>query len=210
MRLEHCIRRWLGLRGHFVRAVEEVDGALVAHVEPISGRLPRCGCCGRTVRRTKGRTRLRRWRDLMIRHLPLVIAYTPRRVDCPDCGVRVERVPWANRWSRVTKSLSRAVAVLARKADLSTVAGHYALNWKTVANILGRAVQWGLGRHEQQGEAGESSQLRLSERRPLHQSDLPQLRWPAPAARIMSQRLVRFWEKSLFFVSTEITGWRRR
>lgn len=146
MRLEHCIRRWLGLRRHFVRAVEEADGELVAHVEPIAGRLPRCGCCGRAVRRTKGRTRLRRWRDLMIRHLPLVIAYTPRRVNCANCGVRVERVPWADRWSRVTASLGRAVAVLARKADLSTVAGHYALNWKTVASILGRAVQWGLAR----------------------------------------------------------------
>jgi transposase len=146
MRLEHCIRRWLGLVAHRVRKVEETDGRLIADVEEMKGRLPRCGCCGRQVKRTKGRTRRREWRDLRIRHLPLVVVYTPRRVVCPDCGVRIERVPWADRWSRVTKSLSRAVAKLARRTDLSTVADQYGINWKTVAGIIRRAVAWGLAR----------------------------------------------------------------
>jgi transposase len=83
---------------------------------------------------------------LKIRHLLLVIAYTPRRVVCPACGVRVEQVPWADRWSRVTKSLARAVAELARRTDLSTVANQYALPWKTVASIIRRVVAWGLSR----------------------------------------------------------------
>ena len=144
MRLEHCIRRWLGLKAHRVVRVEETGGRLVAEIEAISGRLPRCGSCGRQVRRTKGHLRRREWRDLKVRHLPLVLACTPRRVVCPDCGVRVEQVPWAERWSRVTKTLTRAVAELARKTDLSTVAQHFAINWKTVSSIIRRAVQWGL------------------------------------------------------------------
>ena len=86
MRLEHRIRRWLGLVAHRVRKVEEDGGRLVAEVEVVEGRLPRCGGCGRQVRRTKGRTRRRLWRDLKIRRLPLVIAYAPRRVVCPGCG----------------------------------------------------------------------------------------------------------------------------
>ena len=146
MRLEHCIRRWLGLSAHRVGRVEEADGALIAEVEAMEGRLLRCGCCGRQVRRTKGRTRRRQWRDLKIRHLVLVIAYTPRRVVCPECGVRVEQVPWATRWSRVTKSLARVVAELARRTDLSTVASQYALHWKTVAGIIRHVVAWGLSR----------------------------------------------------------------
>jgi transposase len=146
MRLEHCIRRWLDLRGHYVTRMRESEGRLIAEIEPVAGRLPRCGCCGRPVRRTKGRLRRREWRDLMIHRLPLVIAYTPRRVACPDCGVRVEQVPWAQRWSRVTKGLARAVAELTRKTDLSTVAEQYELNWKTVASIIRRVVIWGLVR----------------------------------------------------------------
>jgi transposase len=146
MRLEHCIRRWLGLRQHFVRRIGETEAGVVVEVEAVRGRLPRCGCCGRAVRRTKGRLRPREWRDLMIRHRPLVIVYAPRRVVCPACGVRVEQVPWAERWSRITRSLSRAVATLARKTDLSTVAEHFVVNWKTVASVIRRAVAWGLKR----------------------------------------------------------------
>jgi len=144
MRLEHCIRRWLGLSWHYVRKAEEVDGRLVVRIEPVEGRLPRCGHCGKPVHRTKGHTRPREWRDLKMRHLPLVIAYTPRRVVCPTCGVRVAKVPWAERWSRVTRSLARAVAELTRRTDLSTVAQQYGINWKTVAGILRRVVEWGL------------------------------------------------------------------
>ena len=144
MRLEHCIRRWLGLKEHKVRSVREEGGRLIAEIEAVGKRLPRCGCCGGKVRRTKGKMRRRFWRDLMMRHLPLVLAYTCRRVVCPRCGVRVEKVPWADRWSRVTKSLARAVAELARRTDLSTVAHHYRINWKTVAHIIHRVVAWGL------------------------------------------------------------------
>ena len=144
MRLEHCIRRWLGLSAHRVRSLEEKDDCLIAQIEAIEGRRPRCGHCGQKVRRTKGRAKPRRWRDLKIRKLLLVLAYTPRRVVCPDCGVRIEQVPWAQRWSRVTKSLGRAVAQLARRTDLSTVADQFSINWKTVAGIIHRVVQWGL------------------------------------------------------------------
>jgi transposase len=146
MRLEHCIGRWLALKAHRVVSVREEPTRLVAEVEAIAGRLARCGCCGQPTRRTKGMMRRRFWRDLKIRHLPLVLAYTPRRVVCADCGVRVEKIPWADRWSRVTRSLSRAVAELARRTDLTTVARHYGINWKTVAGVIHRAVAWGLAK----------------------------------------------------------------
>ena len=146
MRLEHCIRRWLGLKSHFVRKVEDGPEGIVAELEEVHNHLPRCGQCGRHTGRTKGRLPARRWRDLKIRDRPLVLAYRPRRVVCPDCGVRTERMPWADRYSRVTKGLQRAVAELSRKTDLSTVAGHYGINWKTVAGILHRVVAWGLAR----------------------------------------------------------------
>jgi transposase len=153
MRLEHCIRRWLGLKSHYVAKVEETSEEIVAEVQEVRNHLPRCGECGRQTGRTKGRLAKRRWKDLKIRDRPLILAYAPRRVVCPECGVRVERVPWADRYSRVTKGLARAVAELSRRTDLSTVAGHYGINWKTVAGILHRVVDWGLA---------------LRRRKPLH------------------------------------------
>ena len=130
----------------YVAKVEETPEAIVAEIQEVRNHLPRCGECGRQTGRTKGRMARRQWRDLKIRDRPLILAYAPRRVVCPECGVRVERVPWAGRYSRVTKGLVRAVAELSRKTDLSTVAGHYGINWKTVASILHRVVEWGLAR----------------------------------------------------------------
>ena len=115
MRLENCIRRWLGLKAHRVVTIREIAGELIAEIQPLRGRMPRCGCCGQKVRRTKGRMPPRRWRDLKIRTLPLILSYAPRRVVCPTCGVRVEQVPWAQRWSRVTITLARSVSVMSRR-----------------------------------------------------------------------------------------------
>jgi transposase len=129
-----------------VRKIEEAPEGIVAELEEVGRHLPRCGRCGRRTGRTKGRLPMRRWRDLKIRDRPLILTYRPRRVVCPDGGVRTERIPWAERYSRVTQGLSRAVAELSRKTDLSTVAGHYGINGKTVAGILRRVVAWGLAR----------------------------------------------------------------
>ena len=41
MRLEHCIRRWLGLKSHYVAAIEETPDAIVAELEAVSNHLPR-------------------------------------------------------------------------------------------------------------------------------------------------------------------------
>jgi transposase len=79
-----------------------------------------------------------------MRKLPLILRYRPRRVECPRCGVRVEDVPWAQPWARVTTALSNAVAVLARELSWQGTAREYGLNWKSVATIVKRAVQYGL------------------------------------------------------------------
>ena len=79
-----------------------------------------------------------------MRKLRLKLRYRPRRVECPRCGVRVEDFPWAEPWARVTTALSNAVAVLARELSWQGTARQYGLNWKSVATIVKRAVQYGL------------------------------------------------------------------
>ena len=79
-----------------------------------------------------------------MRKLPLKLCYQPRRVNCPRCGVRVEDFPWAEPWARVTTALFNAVAVLARELSWQGTAREYGLNWKSVATIVKRAVQYGL------------------------------------------------------------------
>src|SRR5205085_12070947 len=57
---------------------------------------------------------------------------------------RFEDFTWAESWARVTTALSNAVAVLARELSWQGTARHYGLNWKSVATIVKRAVDYGL------------------------------------------------------------------
>ena len=81
-----------------------------------------------------------------MRKLALKLRYRPRRVECPHCGGRVEDFPWAEPWARVTTALANAVAVLARELSWQGTAREYGLDWKSVATIVKRAVQYGLKR----------------------------------------------------------------
>ena len=56
----------------------------------------------------------------------------------------MEDFPWAEPWARVTTALSNAVALLARELSWQGTAREYGLNWKSVATIVKRAVQYGL------------------------------------------------------------------
>ena len=103
MRLETFIRKSLGMKGHTVIRVEEQPEGLVAYVDRLPGRRLCCGECGGLTSRVAGTRRpARHWQDLALREQPLWLVYAPHRVWCPACGLRVERVPWAEKWQRVT------------------------------------------------------------------------------------------------------------
>ena len=147
MRMETFIRKGLRLKAHRVVRIEEDDAVneLVIHLDRREHRRLHCGACGRAATRiAPARRPARRWRDLALREHVLVLVYAPCRVWCARCGLRVERLPWADKWQRVTHALARAVAGLARELTWSAVAHHFRLNWKTIATVVESAVLWGL------------------------------------------------------------------
>lgn len=143
MRMETYIRKELGLKAHFVVLVKELQASVEAYVDPLHLRRLRCGLCGLVCKRTKGRRPVRRWLDLRLRDRPLVLVYAPFRVVCPRCGIRVEQVPWARPWQRITHALSLALSSMARELPWNRVAARFGLDWKCVASAVRRAVAWG-------------------------------------------------------------------
>jgi len=142
--IETFIRKELRLKVHRVTKVETTETAMVVHLDRLGGRLLRCGLCRLRCLKVHSVRGEREWRDLAMRSKPLLLRYQPRRVVCRRCGVRVEEFPWAEPWARVTRALGRAVAELARALSWQGTAREYKLNWKTVAGIVQRAVQYGL------------------------------------------------------------------
>ena len=110
MRIETFIRRALRLKAHRVVRVEENEAAkeLVIHLDRREQRRLHCGECGRQAGRVAPMRRpVRRWRDLALREHIVALAYAPCRVWCLRCRWRVERVPWADKWQRVTHARGR-------------------------------------------------------------------------------------------------------
>jgi len=142
--IETFIRKQLRLKAHTVTKVEETEECMLVHIDRLGSRLLRCGVCRQRCQEVHDVRKEREWRDLSMRKLPLKLRYQPRRVECPRCGVRVEDVPWAEPWARVTTALSNAVARLARELSWQGTAREYGLNWKSVATIVKRAVAYGL------------------------------------------------------------------
>jgi len=143
--METFIRKTLGMKSHSITQIEETDDSVIAHVARIGKRQLRCSQCRGLCSRTHGRLKTRTWRDLSLRDRVMKLSYQPFRVSCPRCQkVKVEKVPWAEPWSRVTVSLAAAVALLARKLNWLEVARHFQLDWKTVVQIVQRVVAEGL------------------------------------------------------------------
>ena len=144
MRLETLIRKAFHLKAHRVATIEEDDGRLVATMERLPGRLLMCGKCSRRTRRIHSNRPVREWKDLSVRDKDLALRYAPCRVRCPACGPVVEHLPWANRWQRVTRALARSIAILSRVLSWREAAKHFGVDWKVVATVVKRAVEWGL------------------------------------------------------------------
>jgi transposase len=71
-----------------------------------------------------------------------------RRVDCEECGVRVERVPWAEGKSPVTKPFALFLARWAKKLSWKETAKSFCTTWDTVFRSVKLIVEYGL-KHRQ-------------------------------------------------------------
>lgn len=70
--------------------------------------------------------------------------YALRRVDCPRCGVTVERVPWARGKCHLTISYRWFLARWARRLAWDEVACIFHTTWRSVFESVRHAVFWGI------------------------------------------------------------------
>lgn len=140
MRITTLLRKAIAVTSlFFVTDVLLENGRLVLHVKP-AWRNPRCGRCGK-VAAGYDRRPLRYWRHLAFGRLLVWLAYAPRRVNCPDCGVMTEEVPWAAPESGFTWEFEEMTAYLAQITDKTTVTKLVRICWRTVGSIVERVIE---------------------------------------------------------------------
>ncbi len=106
--------------------------------------LPTCSGCGERCPGYDTQPTSRRFDFIPLWMIPVVLIYTMRRVNCPLCGVKVERVPWADGKSRLTTEYQWFLAGWARRMSWKEVSECFAVSWDHVFNSVKQAVSWGL------------------------------------------------------------------
>lgn len=77
--------------------------------------------------------------------------YAMRRVNCPDCGVKVESIPWAKGKSPITTSFAWFLARWAKRLSWKEVAEAFQTSWDSVFRAVKIAVAWGLAHRDLTG-----------------------------------------------------------
>ena len=112
-------------------------------IEPRANGRPICSKCGQQA---PGYDRLaeRRFEFVPLWQIAVYFVYAMRRVDCPTCGVCVERVPWCDGKNQLTTTYRWFLAGWAKRLSWKGVADAFGTTWQNVFCSVNHAVSWGL------------------------------------------------------------------
>ncbi len=134
-----------------VRWVEDAsEPTIEAELHPRANSRGICSGCGR---RSPGYDTLptRRFEFIPMWGIKVFFVYAPRRVSCPDCGIRVERMPWVAGKHQLTETYAWFLAGWARRLSWSEVADAFRTTWDHVFTSVEMAVAWGRMHQELSG-----------------------------------------------------------
>lgn len=117
--------------------------ALEITLRPQSNQLAICSGCGER-RPGYDSLRQRSFEFVPLWGILVFFLYVRRRVDCPDCGVKVERLPWARGKCHLTTTYAWFLASWAKRLSWKEVAEVFHASWDSVVRSVKMAVTWGL------------------------------------------------------------------
>jgi transposase len=129
-----------------------VDGveALVIDIEPRRNSRPICPVCGKR-HTVYDRQQQRLFEYLPIWSLKAFFRYAPRRVKCPDHGIKVETLPWAYGKERTTISYQVFLARWAKRLSWQETARVFETSWDSVFRAVKFVVDYGLAHRSLEG-----------------------------------------------------------
>jgi transposase len=124
--------------------------AIEVTIHPRKNGRPICSGCEQ-VRPGYDRLPERRFEFIPLWGIAVYFVYAMRRVECPACGIKVERVPWAEGKSRMTTSYKWFLARWAKRMCWKDVALAFRVGWDSVYEAVKHAVSWGLAHRDLDG-----------------------------------------------------------
>jgi transposase len=114
---------------------------------PRSNGRPICSGC-RRPRPGYDRLPPRKFEFVPLWGIAVLFVYAMRRVQCPSCGVKVERVPWCDGKHQLTITYRWFLAGWAKRLSWQEVADAFSTTWDNVFRSVKHAVWWGVAHRE--------------------------------------------------------------
>jgi len=146
MRLKTLLNRVVTHKGFVIAEIGFLEDAkrpaIKVHIRPRAGSLGVCSGCGK---RCPGYDTLpeRRFEFIPFWGFLIFFVCALRRVQCPGCGIKVERVPWAEGKCQLTSAYAWFLSRWARRMSWSEVAAAFHTSWHHVFASVQLAVEWG-------------------------------------------------------------------
>lgn len=130
----------------------EVDGysRIEVTVDPRKGSQGRCSGCGKHGP-NYDHLKMREFTHVPFWGLTVIFLYSMRRIQCSQCGVKVESVPWSDGKSSITISMMWYLSEWAKLLSWKTVGEKLKVSWYHVYTSVAYAVEWGRERLDLSG-----------------------------------------------------------
>ncbi len=147
MLVESIVRKTLGLKRHCVKKVTEEHGEIVVYLFPDRRCKVVCSSCGS---QGPGYDTLkeRRWKHVPLWGIPVTLVYAPRRIECSNCGIKVEAIPWTQGKSPLSLPLSVVLATWSKLVAWKVVGQLFGFHWNTVRKAVKNVVDYGLANRD--------------------------------------------------------------
>ena len=132
------------------RLVQAPGLAIEVEVRPRANSRTKCSGCGDAA---PGYDKLaqRRFEFVPLWGIAVFLLYAMRRVACPQCGVKVETVPWASGKHQLTDTYAWFLARWARRLSWREVGVVFHTSWEKVYRSVEMAVEWGRAHQDLSG-----------------------------------------------------------
>ncbi len=100
----------------------------------------RCPECGRRGRIVRPMIEVRRWEDLTLMGLKILLWYAPKEILCPTHGRVQEEIPWAPAYSRITYRLEWRICALCQSMTQKAAAEILKMPSSTLSDLLHRII----------------------------------------------------------------------
>ena len=117
---------------------------IIVEIMPRSNSKPICSGCSKTAPGYDCSQKKRSFEFVPMWGFAVFFLYALRRVDCSNCGVKTELVPWADKGCTLTKPYQLFLAHWAKKLSWKETAEAFASTWYKVHSSVKSVVEYGL------------------------------------------------------------------